>query len=383
MQIGHWITRRQRILPIGLDIGHHAIKMVQLAIRDDGVRVVAAGRETVDLGDVCDEDSWRQQVAPAIRRLLAAGDFKGRDVVSALPASKLRITSLRLAETEADDVDKALRKEAAHRFALDPRTDTVHYVSAGSVRQGDEVKNEYILFASDDETIRRHIAQLEGVGLRLVGIDAAPCALFRNFERVMRRQEDKERTIMLLDVGHRYTTVVLGRTGEMCFVKQMAFGAARFDEGVAEKLSVSVDDARVLRRRMPSDEAVDPTTRRLVTDALHGTAEQLAAEIALCLRYYTVTFRGKRVERAIAAGGGVNEPILLNVLRHHLAIEADVAEPLRGFDLGLVGAKIENFGPAADFALAVGLTLKGWGACTTALVKSDVGLESILEGAPS
>ena len=383
MQIGHWITRRQRILPIGLDIGHHAVKMVQLAIRDDGVRVVAAGRETVDLSDVCDEDSWRQQVAPAIRRLLAAGDFKGRDVVSALPAGRLRITSLRLAETEAGDVDKALRKEAAHRFALDPRTDSVHYVSAGSVRQGDEVKNEYILFASDDETIRRHIAQLESVGLRLVGIDAAPCALFRNFERVMRRQEDKERTIMLLDVGHRYTTVVLGRTGEMCFVKQMAFGAARFDEGVAEKLSVSIEDARVLRRRMPSDETVDPTTRRLVADALHGTAEQLAAEIALCLRYYTVTFRGKRVERAIVAGAGVYEPALLNVLRHHLAVEADVAEPLRGFDLGLVGSKIEDFGPAADFALAVGLTLKGWGASTTALVKSDVGLESILEGAPS
>jgi len=383
MQIGHWITRRQRILPIGLDIGHHAVKMVQLAIRDDGVRVVAAGRETVDLSDVCDEDSWRRQVAPAIRRLLAAGDFKGRDVVSALPASKLRITSLRLAETEAGDVDKALRKEAAHRFALDPRTDSVHYVSAGSVRQGDEVKNEYILFASDEETIRRHIAQLEGVGLRLVGIDAAPCALFRNFERVMRRQEDKERTIMLLDVGHRYTTVVLGRTGEMCFVKQMAFGAARLDEGVAEKLSVSIEDARVLRRRAPSDETVDPTTRRLVADALHATAEQLAAEIALCLRYYTVTFRGKRVERAIVAGGGVYEPALLNVLRHHLAVEADVAEPLRGFDLGLVGTTIEDFGPAADFALAVGLTLKGWGASTTALVRSDVGLESILEGAAS
>lgn len=383
MQISHWMTKRQRVLPIGLDVGHHAIKMVQLAVCDDGVRVIAAERAPVNLSDARDENAWQGEVAPAIRRLMATGAFKGHDVVSALPASRLRITSLRLAETEVGEVEKTLRKEAAHRFALDPKTDTIHYVSAGSIRQGDEVKNEYILFASDDETIRTHVGRLEGLGLRPVGIDAAPCALFRSFERVMRRQEDRERTIMFLDLGHRYTTVVLGRTGEICFVKQMTFGAARFAEDIAAKLSIPVADAQALRRTMASPDAIDPTTRRLVADALHATAEQLAAEIALCLRYYTVTFRGKRVERAIVAGGGIAEQTLLNVMRHHLAIEADVAEPFRGFDLGQIGTRIEDLGMTADFALAVGLTLKGWGASTTELVKTDIGLESILEGVSS
>jgi hypothetical protein len=32
-------------------------------------------------------------------------------------------------------------------------------------------------------------------------------------------------------------------------------------------------------------------------------AEELAKEISLCFRYYTVTFRGKRVEKAIFTGG--------------------------------------------------------------------------------
>jgi type IV pilus assembly protein PilM len=383
MRLSQWMTKRQKILPIGLDIGHSFVKMVQLAVCDDGVRVLAAGKAGVDLTDVSDEDAWRRQVAPAIQRVLGEGAFKGREVVSALPASRLRITSLRLPETDTSEVERTLCKEAAHRFALDPRADAINYVLAGTVRQGDELKSEYILFASDEETVRGHIALLEGVGLRPMGIDAAPCALFRCFERVMRRQEDRERTIMFLDVGHRYTTVVLGRTGEICFVKQMLFGTSRFAEDIAAKLSIPVADAEILRRKMQSDDSVDATTRRLVLDALHATAEQLAGEISLCLRYYTVTFRGKRVERAVMAGGGVHEEALLGVMKHHLAIEADIAEPLRGFDLGLMDTEREDLTAAADYALAVGLSLKGWGASTVALVKSDLGLESILEGSPS
>ncbi|HRS09640.1 MAG TPA: pilus assembly protein PilM [Sedimentisphaerales bacterium] len=381
MRLSHWINRKEKILPIGLDIGHSVVKMIQLAVSDDGVRVLAAGRAVVGLNDMSDDNAWRQRVAPAIRRLLAEGAFKGRDVVTALPADKLRITSVRLPEMPNEEVEQTLRKEAAHRFALNPKIDAISYVLAGNVRQGDELKNEYILFASDDEAIRGHIALLEEVGLQPTGIDASPCALFRCFERVMRRQEDKERTIMFLDVGHRYTTIVLGRAGEICFVKQMAFGAARFAEDIAAKLSISVTDAEALRRQMMSDDSVDAATRRLVVDTLHGTAEQLAGEISLCLRYYTVTFRGKRVERALMAGGGVHEEALLSVMRHHLAIETDIAEPLRGFDLTSVGVAMEDLYPAADFSLAVGLCLKGWGASTVSLVKSDVGLESILEGA--
>lgn len=381
MRLRDWMTRKQKILPIGLDIGHRFVKMIQLAVCDDGVRVLATGRAPVDLDDSSGDDVWERQVAPAIRRLLAEGAFKGRSVISALPASKLKITSLRLPETDSGEVERTLYREAAHRFALDARTDAIDYVLAGSVRQGDELKNEYILFASDDEAVRNHVRLLERVGLKPAGIDAAPCALFRCFERVTRRQEDHERTIMFLDVGHRYATVVLGRAGEICFVKQILFGASRFAEDIAAKLSISVADADALRRTMPSSDSVDATTRRLVMDALHATSEQLVAEISLCLRYYTVTFRGKRVERAVMAGGGVHEEALVSVMKDHLAIETNIAEPLRGFDRGSDGVMLEQSDSAADFALAVGLCLKGWGASTARLAKSDVGLESILEGA--
>ncbi|MEN6428861.1 MAG: pilus assembly protein PilM [Phycisphaerales bacterium] len=367
--------------PIGLDIGHSSLKMVQLAVGEDHVKVLAARRAPLGVDPALDDREREQTVIRAVRRLLAESPFRGRNVISALPIDKLRITSLRLSEAETPQADKILRKEAAERFGLDPLRDPINYIHAGSVRQGDVVKDEHILFATDSETIGSHIRVLEEAGLTPVGIDAPPCALFRTFERTMRRQEDRERTVIFIDVGHRFTTVVFGRSGEICFVKQVPVGIGQFTGEVASALGISFGDAESLRMRLLRDEAVDASTRRPVIDALNLMAEQLAGEISLCLRYYTVTFRGKRVERAVVAGGGAYEQVLRDVLRRHLSVDVEIAEPLRGFECGPDALEDRDGNGSADLALAVGLSLKGWGVCVSTRTCDDP-LESVLEGEP-
>lgn len=350
----------QKILPIGLDLGHSRVKMVQIALGADRLRVLAARRAVLDPHLAGDGPERQRVLVQTIKRLLAQGGIRGRNVVCALPADKVKITSLRLAEAEAGEIDQAVRSEAAERFGLDPRLDAIAYLLAGSVRQDDQVKNEYIVFAVDNETIRQHIALLEEAGLTPVSLDVPPCALFRAFERTLRRQDDREKTLVFLDVGYRYTIVVFGRANEICFVKHIAIGTSHFDEEVASTLGIALADAEALRLKMQRDEPLEAAMRRHVVDALNTVAERLAGEVSLCLRYYTVTFRGKRVERAVVAGGGAGEPILLDALRRHLSIAVEVGEPLRGFDVGPDNADVKGRAEAADLALAVGLGLKSW-----------------------
>lgn len=357
----HCIVGNQKIQPIGLDIGHNSLKMVQLALGEDHIRVVAARKAPLDVEWIPEGPERERAEALAVRRLLADGQFRSRDVVSALPIDKLKITSLRLSASEMPQADRILRKEAAERFGLDPQKDAIDYIHVGSVHQGDDVKDEHILFAADSETIISHIRVLEGAGLTPVGIEAPPCALFRSFDRTMRRQEDRERTIIFIDVGYRFTTVVFGRSSEICFVKQIPIGVGQFTEEVAAALEIAPADAESLRLRLLRDEPIEAATRRPIVDALNVTAEQLVSELSLCLRYYTVTFRGKRVERAVVAGGGAYEQVLRDALRRHLSVGVEVAEPLRGFALEGGGIDDSHGGEFADLALAVGLSLKGGG----------------------
>jgi len=283
-----------------------------------------------------------------------------------------------LAEAETQEIEQVLRKEVGQRFGLDPDKDTINYVLAGNVLQGDEIKNELILFAADDETIKNHIGMLEEAQLRPVAIDTIPCALFRSFERSLRRQEDREHTVVFVDVGSRFTTVVFGRGGEISFVKQIPIGGEKFNREIAAKLGVSINEAETLRGKLRMERAdagpyfqgtpaqntanedrLDASTRQVMVDAISAVAEELAREISLCFRYYTVTFRGKRVERAVFAGGEAYEGILLNVLRRQLAVEIEVAQPLKGFDMMNVNFDSASRGLLCVWAVAVGLSLKG------------------------
>ncbi len=377
-----WGLKTRGLRPIGLDIGHNSIKMLQLAINGEQISVVAADEIRMAPCTGADEPAKQDFIVSAIRQVLANGKFHGRNVISCLPSGKLRITSLRLAETDEEGIEQALKKEVVQRFGLDPERDAMDYVVAGSVRQGNDVKNELILLATDCETVRGHIETLEQAGLKPVAIDTIPCALFRSFGRSLRRQEDWDCTSVFIDVGCGCTTVVFGRGGQISFVKQIPIGGQNFTGEVAAKLGISNGEAEMLRETLrvrnstlpprpaskehkPCDEQeLDASTQQAIIDAMSSVAENLAKEISLCLRYYTVTFRGKRVQRATFAGGGAYEDILLDVLRRQLTVDIEVGQPLRGFDLSKDGASVrfqsDRRGLLCEWAVAVGLGLKGW-----------------------
>ena len=377
-----WALKSRGLLPIGLDIGNNSIKMIQLLVNGEQLSVIAAQKARIDHG-INDEQEKNMFIVSAIQRMLAEGRFHGSNVVSSLPNEGLEITSLRLAEAQSDGIEQALRKEVVQRFGLDPDKDAMQYVIAGNVHQGDEIKNELILFAAANETIKSHIELLEQTGLKPVSIDTIPCALFRSFERSLRRQEDRERTVVFVDVGNQFTTVVFGRGGEISFVKQIPVGGEKFNEEIAAKLGVDISEAEALREALQmeksfptlnhdlseqlvddNEQKLEATTRQAIVDAVSEVAEELTREISLCLRYYTVTFRGKRVGQAFFTGGGAYEYILLDVLKRQLAVEIEVAQPLKGFDMSMERGNLDfdsdRRGLLCEWAVAVGLSLKGW-----------------------
>jgi len=355
--------------PIGLDIGPNDIRMIQLADNDENIYVVAAEKVRLDpdLGD--DDKKRREFIVSAVKEILAKSNFRGKNVVSCLPNEVLKIKSLRLDTTRNEEIETLLKEGLAQRFGLDPLNDEVRYILAGNVYHGNETKSEIIFFGTERENIVRHLALLEEIGLRPVAIDAVPLALFRTFQTSLRRQEDEQLISLLLDVGTAFTTVIIGRGKNITFVKQIPIAGYHFNEKVASKFGISVNEAAILRMKLKNSntDSIDASTRQTIADAMNQVIEKLVKEISLCVQYYSVTFRGERPTKAVFAGGEVYETMLLDTLKRHIGVEITVAQPLRGFDLTKTHFAFHDKNTLCEWAVAVGLAMKGWelSACGT------------------
>jgi type IV pilus assembly protein PilM len=351
---------KNRIQPIGLDIGHSMIKMIQLSCQDQSIRVEAAEEEVIDRSLEPGSEAWRRQVVELLGTLYRRGGFTGGQVVSSLPSDLLKIKSLRLDTNNPEQIEEIIQSEVAQRFGMDPQLDEIRYMIAGNVYQGEEIKNEVIFFGINRQQLADHISLLEEANLIPISIDTVPCALFRSFQATLRRREDLDVVSVFVDLGSRYTTVIIGKGQEITFVKQIGIAGDQLNEQVASKLGIDVDEAVQLRIRMQDTEdgRIDAETARAVIDAMANSIEDLAHEISLCFKYYAVTFRGKRPVEAVFTGGEAYESTLMDALRRHLGVGIRVAEPLRGYDLSKANFNRRQNPQMCEWAIAVGLALK-------------------------
>jgi type IV pilus assembly protein PilM len=348
--------------PIGLDIGRNSIKMLQMQFDAERVIVTAADERQLSPEISEDEQARTEATIAAIKEMLVRGGFHNREVITCLPSSDLIIKSLRLDMSDEREIERSLKAGIIERSGLKADTYEVRFMSAGNIRQGDEIKSEVILFAISKEALDNHIHILEKAGVTPVAIDTMPCALFRSLQRSLRRTADQEKTNVFVDIGASHTTVIIGRAGEIIFAKQIDIAGGQITRQVASRLGIGLEEAVHLRSKLRNEieaQEVEPAARQAVIDSMYSVIDELAREISLCFRYYAVTFRGQRPGQVIFAGGEAYEETLVNALRRHLGIEIEITEPLKGFDISNVKFPADRKTMLCEWAVAAGLCLKG------------------------
>ncbi len=349
--------------PMGLDIGQNSIKMIQLGAVADNISVVAAAETVFDPQDCCGGHDKKEFTASAVKEMLARENFAGKEVISALPNELVKIKSLRIDSAEAAKMTELVYKEAVERVGIDVNTHEIRYTDAGIVHQGEETKKEVILFAAKKEDISEHIEMLETVGLKPEAIDLVPCALLRCFLRSLRRQEDKNQVSVFIDIGSTFTTVTVSAGQNITFIKKIPIAGMAFNTRVAEKLSVSNNQAALLRAKMrnsSSSDTVDASTAQDIKAAMGSSIDELAREISVCFRYYAVTFRGQKPEEAVLTGGEAQEPQLLDALNNQLDVNIKTAQPFRGIDTSRLYFRVDNEHIHPEWSVPVGIAMKGW-----------------------
>lgn len=352
---------RSQVLPVGVDLGSDSVKMLQLEVVDDGLSVVAAARAAMpeDARDA-GADVRLAAAADVVRQMLRQNAFSGREVVLAIPREMLHVKNLRMPPIPAAELHAAVEFEARNVFPFDTTAAHVRHLSAGEVRQGSESRQEVIVLAAKNDELDGFVEQFHGSGAVIASIDIEACALYRGIERFIRRREDEQDVHVIVDIGVRQTLVVIGRGRDVTFVKTIDKGGEQLHAAVARKLGLTPDEARTLRRRLAetpdAPDTRDPV-RQAVFDATRGVVEDLGREIALCLRYYSVTFRGSRPSRMRLVGGEACDPVVVALLNAAVPMPAEAGRPLHSVTTSKM-KPADRRGNLSEWAVALGLALR-------------------------
>src|SRR4051812_29044089 len=110
---------RAQTLPIGVDIGHDSVKMLQVEAVGTTLEVTAAAKMLLP-PEVKAEPQLRMPLAAdLIRQMLKQHPFRGRNVVAALPREVVHMKNLRLPQMPTAELPDVVRFEARNIFPFD------------------------------------------------------------------------------------------------------------------------------------------------------------------------------------------------------------------------------------------------------------------------
>jgi type IV pilus assembly protein PilM len=137
------------------------------------------------------------------------------------------------------------------------------------------------------------------------------------------------------------------------FIKYIDVGGRHFDDAVARHLEMSLSEATLLRRHNGDRRAdqQDPEIARTVAEATRPTLERLAGELAACVRYHSVTFRGQPLSRIVISGGEATQAIV-DQISARLDTPCELGDPLRNYEIAV------QTGRKGQWDVATGLALR-------------------------
>src|SRR5262245_7968089 len=323
-----WLPRR-RYSPIGIDIGARSIKLVQLS--GDRAKLLEAARvELPPASDQATPAEHAARLAAGLRRGLEDRDFHGREAVCCLGDKQIFLQSLRVPKQTGPQLDRLVAQEAAGRvpFGLDEAE--LRFVEAADVRQGDQTLREVIVFAVQRTVLAQVLGVVEQARLKPVAVDVEPAALVRSYAAQFRRDDDRQARALLVHIGYSRTAALVAQSEDLLFVKYIDVGGQQFDQAVARHLKMDLHEAIALRKHNGDRRAdmQDPEVARGVTEAIRPVIDRLTGELAMCIRYHSVTFRGQPIVRMVVSGGEATPP-LMESLSKQLDMKAELSDPFR------------------------------------------------------
>ena len=349
---------------IGLDIGTHAVRAVELSLGRGRPVVRRMGQVTLPAGAVvAGEVVDATEVASALKRLWSEVGFSGRKVVVGVANSRVVARMADLPALPEEELRSSLRFQVQDLIPipLDDAELDFQIIEPLPDADGVEDKVRVLLVAAHRDMLRSFLAALEGADLEASRIDLVPFALIRALHDPSSWLDDDDPLHgqeVIIGAGAGVTNVVVHDNGVPRFVRTLPTGGGSVTEALASTLGIEEDAAEAVKRGIAGADLMADQPR--VDDIAAASLMPLVNEITGSLDFHLAQAGEDSLRRVVLVGGGGRLRALRGVLEDQLGVDVVDGNPYVGLDLSKVPLDEEVVARTADiFTVAIGLALGG------------------------
>jgi len=336
---------------IGLDIGSHLVKLVEVRRVQDAFELSNLGiAQLYEVGEEEKKHPRSRQLVETIQSLLGSSGIAGREVAISMSSRELIIKRIELDRMSEEEVGQIIRWEAEQHipFNIDDVYIDFHILDP----KGEGNQMEVLLVAGKKMNVDSRVQLVLESGLEPVVVDVDAFAIQNAFE--LNYPEVGDETVCLLNIGRDMTIISLVRQRMPLVVRDIPFGNSILVEKLRKGLGISVDDAESYVLGIVPGGVHESDIRTVILSA----TEDLIVGITRTFSYLKTLERQVKPGKLYLSGGGARIPGLGKVLEERLEVPIEVANPFRNIHVRkelLEGISLDEVSPLLMQAVGLGL----------------------------
>jgi type IV pilus assembly protein PilM len=336
---------------VGIDIGFSSIKVVALNHDSNPPRLISLGSiATPQPGMLSDAGVELEAVGAAIKKLLSSAKIEQKEVVAALPESKV---FTRVIDDLPYLTDKELLsaiKYAAEEFIPMPVADVDLNWQVLSRAKDKKGKTIVFVVATPKNVVKKYISVLGMAGLVPQALETEIIASTRSLVG----NNPFSPTSLLIQIGATTTDFAVVSNGLILLTRSISTGGGALTRALAQEFSFELPQAEEYKKvyGLLSDQLEGK-----VFEGLKPVVDVIIDETKRVAQAFHLRNPQNPIKRVIISGGGAKLPGFVLYLANNLGLEVQEADPwyFVSRDESLK-AKLSQEGPL--YSVAVGLALR-------------------------
>jgi type IV pilus assembly protein PilM len=334
---------------IGLDIGTHSIKVVELRhTRKTLFLINFAAKELPP--EARGEKRSESAIAEKIKELFHENNIKPQKVTIGVSGAQVAIRRISLPPMPKGEVKEAVRWEARKFISFPPERAILDFQLLGEVVEEGARKLDLIVAVAEGEFIEDQLAVIKAAGFDALGINTIPHALWHCMQMIPGAREG---VTALIDIGAAKTSINIVKDNRLQLAREIPTAGNAFTDAIEEAatlegVTLGFEEAEKIKEEygIPKQEDYERAKGHVplhkISFVMRPVLERLLDEIRRSFEFHKSRFE-EEVGRIFISGGGARLKGLKEYMAGQLGTRVELLTPLEGMP--------------PSFAIATGLAM--------------------------